>query len=597
MVAINLEGFGGMIPATDDRLLPNANGALAENTWVYKGTLRGIHEPVSVYTCQEPATKKVYRIPIEYFDKDHINDSFWMEFEVADTDVVRSPTIGDSFDRYYWAQSQDIISGAPYYNTRARILNSDPPFLLGVPAPTVAPVVTGITGGSGPNETRAYVYTWQTAYGEESSPSPPVTYSGHANGTWAIEVTAPGSGVTSNRNIQYANIYRTITSSLGTATYYFVAQLPIATLTYSDAIATTVVSVQNILKSTYWTPPPEDLEGLVSMPNGMIAGWRDNEVWFCEPYRPHAWPVSYTVSVEFPIVGCGVIGQTLIACTTGNPYAVSGVNPSQMSLSRLAQFEPCLSRGSIVSTPVGVAYASSNGLAIAQAGYVSVVSRQMIGKDDWQSLLSLPTVRASTLNGGYYCWGSVRGGCFDSEAFDVDAFLQDDFSGAFTGAFIDINDARVAYNRLAFAEQPTDNVMTDHWTGELFLLRDNEVLWVDISDARMQGSYKWRSKIFNMQSRKNLGAMRIWFDIHTGLPTLNPVANLATNQELASDQWGLVRVYADSRLVYVNEIRESGQIMRLPAGFKAQYYQVEVEARVEVSKIEVASTVKELAVV
>ena len=50
MVAINLEGFGGMIPATDDRLLPNANGSLSENTWVYKGTLRGIHEPVSVYT-------------------------------------------------------------------------------------------------------------------------------------------------------------------------------------------------------------------------------------------------------------------------------------------------------------------------------------------------------------------------------------------------------------------------------------------------------------------------------------------------------------------------------------------------------------------
>lgn len=594
MVAINLEGFGGMIPATDDRLLPNTNGALAENTWVYKGTLRGIHEPVSVYDCQAPLTRKVYRIPFQYFDKEHIPDSFWMEFDVADTDVVRSPTIGDSFDRYYWAHSQDIIAGEPYYNTRDRILNGDGPFLLGVPSPGTAPVVTSVTGGSGPTETRAYVYTWVTAYGEEGPPSLPVTYSGNSDGTWNLTVTAPTGGDTTNRSLQYTNIYRTITSSLGTATYYFVAQIPIATLSYADSIAMTVVSVQNIMKSTYWTAPPVDLEGLVSMPNGMIAGWRKNEIWFCEPYRPHAWPVAYTVSVEYPIVGCGVIGQTLIACTTGNPYAVSGINPSQMALSRLAQFEPCLSRGSIVSTPAGVAYASSNGLAIAQAGYVSVVSRQMIGKDDWQSLLSLPTVRASTLNGGYYCWGSVRQGCFDTEAFNSDAFLQDDYTGAFTGAFIDVNDARVAYNRLAFPEEPTDNVITDHWTGELFLLRNGQVLWLDISESRVQGKYKWTSKRFNMQEKKNLGAMRVWFDTNNDLPTLNPVPNLSMTQELADDQWGIVRVYADDRPVYLNELRTSGMIMRPPSGFKAQYYQIEIEARVAVSKIEVASTVKEM---
>lgn len=597
MVSINIEGFGGMIPATDDRLLPDTNGALAENTWVYKGTLRGIHEPVSVYECQNPLTKKVYRIPFQYFDKEHIPDSFWMEFDIADTDVVRSPTIGDSFDRYYWAHSQDITAGPPRYNTRSRILNGDLPFILGVPSPSVAPVVTGVTGGSGPTESRAYVYTWVTAYGEEGPPSPPVTYSGNSDGTWELTMTAPGVGDTASRNLQYTNIYRTITSSLGTATYYFVAQIAIGTLTYSDAIPTTTVSVQNIMKSTYWTAPPEDLEGMVSMPNGMIAGWRANEIWFCEPYRPHAWPVSYTVSVEFPIVGCGVIGQTLIACTTGNPYAVSGINPSQMAISRLAQFEPCLSRGSIVSTPAGVAYASSNGLAVAQAGYVAVLSRQMIGKDDWQSLLSLPTVRAATLNGGYYCWGSVRAGCFDAEAFDPDAFLQDDYTGAFTGGFVDVNDARVAYNRLAFPDEPTDNVITDHWTGELFLLRGGEVLWLDISDTRVQGKYKWTSKRFNMREKKNLGAMRVWFDTNDDLPALNPTPNLDTDQSLAADQWGIVRVYADDRLVYLNELREAGAIMRPPSGFKAQYYQVEVEARVEVSKIEVASTVKELQVV
>lgn len=596
MVAINLESFGGMIPAVDDRLLPNSHAALSENAWVYKGTLHGFHEPVSVYSCQEPTTKKVYRIPLQYYDKDHIPDSFWMEFDVADTDIIRSPTIGDSFDRYYWAASQDVVASVPKYNTKARILNGDDPYTLGIPAPTVAPAVGSVSGGTAPTESRAYVYTWVSAYGEESAPSPPVTYTGNANGTWNLTVTAPGA-VATDRNLTHVNIYRTITSSLGTATYYFVAQITIVTTSYADAVATTTVSIANILKSIYWTPPPEDLEGMVSMPNGMVAGWRGNEVWFCEPYRLHTWPSIYTVAVEYPIVGCGVIGQTLIVCTTGNPYAISGINPANMAISRLAQFEPCLSRSSIVSTPAGVAYASSNGLAIAQPGAVNVVSRQMVGKDDWQSLLMLPTLRATTLNGGYYAWGSVRAGCFDSEAFDDGSFLQDDYTGAYTGAFIDINDARVSYHRLSFPDDPTDNVITDHWTGEIFLLRDGEVLWLDISSTRVEGAFKWRSKPFNMQERKNLGAMRVWFDTNSNLPDLNPVRNTYLVQDLADDQYGLVRVYADNNLVYTNELRTSGELMRLPSGFKAQYYQIEIEARVEIAKIEAASSVKELRVV
>jgi hypothetical protein len=594
MVAINLEGFGGMIPAMDDRLLPQINASLSENTWVYSGNVHGIHLPVSVHTCTTPLTKKVYRIPVEYYDKDRIPDSYWMEFTVAHTDVIRSPTIGDTFDRYYWAQEQDIGGIPPQYNTRARIIADDPPFILGIPAPTVAPTVGTVTGGSAPTETRAYVYTWVSAYGEESAPSPPGSQTGNADGTWPITLTAPASTVTDDRNITHANIYRTITSSAGAATYYLVTQIAIATTSYSDTVATTTVALNLVLKSIYWTPPPEDLEGMVSMPNGMIVGWRANEVWFCEPYRPHAWPSSYTVSVEFPIVGIGVIGQTAIVCTTGNPYAVSGVNPAVMAVSRLAQFEPCLSRGSIVSTPIGVAYASSNGLAIALPGSVTITSRSSIGKEKWQELLSLPTLNAAPLNGGYYAWGSVRPGCFETTAFDEDAFLQDDFTGAYTGGFIDINDPRVSYHRLFNPTSATDNVFTDHWTGEVFLMRDNQVLWLDISADRTKGPYKWRSKRFNMQDRKNLGAMRVWFDLSGNEPALNPVKDVTLVQTLSADQWGLVRIYADDVLVYTNELRTPGELMRLPTGFKAQHYQVEIEARVEVYKIEIASTVKEL---
>jgi hypothetical protein len=97
-----------------------------------------------------------------------------------------------------------------------------------------------------------------------------------------------------------------------------------------------------------------------------------------------------------------------------------------------------------------------------------------------------------------------------------------------------------------------------------------------------------------MLERKNLAAMKVWFDLDPTLPTLNPVRDTSINQSLKADQWGLVRVYADKRLCYTAELREAGELMKLPSGFKAQYYQVEIEARIAVSKVEVASTVKEL---
>ena len=65
-------------------------------------------------------------------------------------------------------------------------------------------------------------------------------------------------------------------------------------------------------------------------------------------------------------------------------------------------------------------------------------------------------------------------------------------------------------------------------------------------------------------------------------------------QTLQADQWGLVRVYADDRLVMCRELRIDGEFMRLPAGFKAATYQVEIEARVKIISAELSTSAKEL---
>jgi hypothetical protein len=588
MVALKIQNFGGMVPAVDSQLLPQASASFAENTWVHTGAVQGYKRLKKIYTPASTGTQKVFRVPISKPDADRIPNSYWLEFPSPHTDVIRSPTSGDQFDRYYWASPVD----RPRYNSRTRIAAGDPALILGVPAPTVAPGVS-VTGGSVPLESRAYVYTWVTAFGEEGPPSPPTVVNANGSGTWNITMTAPDSGATTGRLLDKVRIYRTVSGVGGETDYFLVTELTIATTTFADNIPKVVGN--RIIQSLFWTEPPLDLQGFVSMPNGIIASWRNNEVWFCEPFRPHAWPVPYQLSVDSRIVGCGVVGQTLIVCTEGAPYAITGVNPGSMSQSRLAEFQPCTSRGSIVSLPMGVAFASPNGLVLCAAGMAQVITEQLLQKEDWYDLLRLPTVEAALFNGGYYAYGSTAIGCFSDTGFDTDAFLQLDYSGAFSGAYIDPNDARVAVSKLT-QPVPVRNVYTDIWTSEVFILRDDGLFWLDQTRAceEPRQPYKWRSKIFETPNQKNFEAMRVYISTHRCTPELPPTRNTNLIQTLQPNQWGLVRLYADGVLRMTREIRESGEMFRIPSGFKATFWQVEVEARVRLQSIEIATTAKEL---
>lgn len=590
MVAVKISAFGGMLPAQDDRLLPQNAAALAENVWLMSGALQGFTSPILIRTCTNPLTKTVFRFPRVSVDRKNMVDSDWWEFLDSDTDVFKSPVANDSFNRYYYASPS---TGAKY-NTKARILASSADYTLGIPAPTVAPGVSA-SGGVGAAQARSYVYTHISAYGEEGPPSPPTLVTGKIDDTWALTFTAVGADAT-GRNITTTRIYRTVTTSAGTAAFFFVADVAIATLSYSDTISDVIVSAGNILASTGYIPPPTDIQGFVVMPNGMVAGWRANEIWFCEPYLPHAWPAAYTLSVDTTIVGLGVIGQTLLVLTQGFPYACSGINPISMALSKIATHEPCLSRGSIVSTPSGVLYASPNGLAIAAYGVVQNATVNLVSKDKWLNLMSVRTMRGAAMGANYYTWGGFSiAGCF-SAAFDQTKFEPVDYTGAYSGAIISLLDQRTAWVSLASA-LTTTAVLTDTWNGELMLVRSGKVYWFDVASTVRDASYRWRSKVFETPELKNFAASRVWFTIPNSAPTLAASRNTNDVQTLAANQYGLLRVYADDRLIMTRELRKSGELFREPSGFKASYWQFEIEARVPVYSLEAATSVKELVAV
>ena len=134
------------------------------------------------------------------------------------------------------------------------------------------------------------------------------------------------------------------------------------------------IGLGKVCPTLTWLEPPAGLRGLVGVPNGIMAGFVDNFVAFCDPYHPYAWPVEYQITTEHPIVGLGVFGQTIFVGTRGNPYFISGSDAASMSSLKLGSNQACVSRRSIAAMPEGVVYASPDGLCLASQSGVQCLT-------------------------------------------------------------------------------------------------------------------------------------------------------------------------------------------------------------------------------
>ncbi len=451
-------------------------------------------------------------------------------------------------------------------------------------------------------EPRAYVYTWITEYGEESAPSPPTIVNGWSNGVWTLSLfTPPPDEMGVTRNIKTTRLYRTVPSTTGQTTYFFIADIDVLTETYVDTIDDATVALNTILPSALWTPPPEGLQGIMSMPNGMAVGFRGNEIWFAEPYRPHAWPAAYVLTTEFPIVGIGVTGQSVVACTSATPYTASGVNPSSMSLTKALSPEPCVSRGSIVSTDVGVYFCSPNGLIkVDQNGTTGNTTELWITRERWRELTPNKFIRAIPLSSSYFAFATVDGTdhSLAQDGFTIE--LGND-SSSFT-IWPQPGGHRLGFNNMSSPQEfDIYNVQVDPWTGIGLLIQNNSVYYYDFSDQAPEiQPFTWRSKLYQQSSRKNFEAMKFYFSVPPGSPTQNATRKTSAFDDaswdtLDADRYGIIRVYGDGNLVTVREIRTNGELLRIVSGFKYDTWQFEIEARVLISNAQIATSVKELA--
>ena len=401
------------------------------------------------------------------------------------------------------------------------------------------------------SQTILYTYTHVTDLDEESAPAPlsrPLLWSPGQ----AVRISSFSTGSLS-RGVNRYRIYRSQTAPGGATDLYFIAEVPRLTATFVDEVDANVMAEP--IPSIDFDPPVSNLRGIVALPNGMMAAFVDKRLYFCEPYRPHAWPAKYALTLPYRIIGLAALGSSLAILTTGKPYIAQGTAPENMREQVIEAAPPCASKQSIVALGYGVAYASPDGLVLIDPnGAARTVSDQIFTGRQWKSLMNPGSFTAGRLD------------IFYALSYDPDSgprrMVLIDLSGQ-TPFIIHTRDAPV-------------NFHMDEGRQELFFL-DSDKRTIKEYDPDMAGAglraYTWRSRLFSDIGYTNLGAMMIESDEKSSRPIT-------------------VRLFGDGKLRA--EITTPNRIVSLPSGYRARQWQVEITGTRRVNSVIVAHTAPEI---
>lgn len=580
-----ITGFLGIIPRTAERLLPDMAAQIAENVILSSGELRPMRKPYQVHV---PSVVAQMFAAYRAFDG---TTEKWRTWQV-DIDIVKAAISPDVEQRYYWTGDS-----CPRYATFTNFGTTD--WALGLPAPSAA-VTAAPTGGAGATVSRFYAYTYINDKGEESAPSPvSALTSGKVDGTWTISgfVAAP----TNDRVINYnqsglkQRLYRTAGDN---ASFQLVAERTAAATDWVDTVLDAAMLGDDLI-SDGWLPPPADLKGVISLPNGALAGFRKNQLCFSEPYQPHAWPVSYRFQTESDIVGIAAYGTTVVACTKTRPYVADGVEPSSVTTQAVSEVWPCLSKQSVCSVGDGVVFATKHGLAYVGLQGTNIMSRDIFTVEEWGPM-DPSTVVTRAANGRMY-------------------LLYKPATSA-QSQLLRIDRGEAAQVTMLAADCNT--LYVDPLNGELYVVSKEVYLYDSLYGSR--NVFVWRSKEIELQQPLNLGAGLVeWVgtlsvteiqaayalrqaDVAENQAVINAKVAVGANNQIGFntdpingafgiDDPSTVEEYLTYTLYDHDEPVISidvlpGRAFRLPAGFKTDVVAHQLAGNVRVKYLKVAET-------
>jgi len=445
MAYFKRDRFSGTAPGVAPRLLADQFGQIAENVDLESGRLVSIKEDSDVYTLQNSTRRSIY----------YYRDTSWLEWNEDNVSVVPGPIPGDTTDRLYFTGDDyprvgnvsTLVSGSSGYPVNS--------FRLGIPAPASA--LTAVKSGTAddtqtPSDV-SYVWTYVSAMGEEGPPSPASTVF-ELTDTESVVVTMGGT-LSGNYNFgsgALRRIYRSNTGSTNT-TFQFVGEVPYATQTFTDT--KDAAELGEVLPSGTWIGPPNDnatlypdgpLKSLIPLAQGVMAGFTGKRFCLSEPFLPHAWPIAYRITTEEDIVAIASTANGVVAMTDGQPYFITGTDPSAMTAIRVDLAQACVNINSVVDMGDYVLYAGPDGLCAVQSASGQVVTKGLVSVAQWNDEYYPTAIRAFKYEGTYVAFwkdGSNHGGWVYDPRGDENALTTLSASAEIRGGYMHPKDGEL----------------------------------------------------------------------------------------------------------------------------------------------------------
>ena len=548
MTGFKLQTFGGKAPKVFARLLPEDMAQTATNCRLdsgrlepWKDNLSSSQSFVASYAISG-ATKTIFKY----------NDSVWMGSD-EEIDIVRSPIAEDPHERIY-VTGIGGSSGYPRMTT-GTIVGNPTYYRLGMPKPedltsvTLSPVNSANADDEVPQSV-SYVFTYVSYYGEEGvncDAEGAQIVDKHTDQTVTLDFPPNPSG---NYNFLYKRVYRTDAGG----SYRFVQNVPIAQDTFTDTVSDLnlgeeIPTAKNDAPADDVTADHKDgpLLGLVAMPNGILAGFSGQTVSFSEAFQPHAFPDEYKLTVKSDIVALSPLNTGLLVLTKGKPAIVQGLDPSSMSMMEIDSSLSCMSKRSVVDMGEFTIYSSPDGLVMATDSGLKLITEQTFTRDQWQAF------GPSSIKG--YLWEGQYIGFYSH-------------GGVSKGFIFDPRGGKNGYTDLDFYATAGYNDLEDD---SLYLVVGGAL--VKFAEGSTPQSFVWRGKKFYTPRPINPAVAKVDCDGYSPNPTF--------------------KLYADGQLKHTQTVTNSNTF-RLPSGYKAHEFEIELAGSVSVNEVCVYESAEEL---
>lgn len=373
---INFQPVQGELPASSKKKLPANMASRALNCDFYANNLRPVYG-VSLVAGLSADIKTIYKLKDSWLSWPgvvNIAESF-----VHDSGG-RIAFTGSGYPKE--TNTALAVSGTSYPHQTRR---------LGIDAPSEAIVLT-LSGTAEEDadvvRTVSYVYTrvgkWSDGSTVESAPSYPTAPVDIKSGVTATlsgfnTSSLPGTYVTHFR------IYR-LNHGSSSSEYQFLKDILASQSSFIDYSSNSDIS-EDVLSTTHWSHPVENLAGLVSTTHGFMAAFAGNKVYFSEIYIPYAFPATYALPTDSDVVALGFNGSSVVAVTKTFPYLFVGQDPSTVSPVKVNYEQACVSARSLVNVPGGVIYATPDGLFFLDAsGQGKLFTDKTFTQKQWEDL-------------------------------------------------------------------------------------------------------------------------------------------------------------------------------------------------------------------